>query len=612
LQELPPGPEALDAILRVRPCEDPYPSWIGLQDRRDLRDPEAQYAVHRRLVATAAAAGALRVALARAAAAFLARESWKRLGFARLSDYAEERLGVSSRELQELARVGAKLDRLPALEAALAAGRIGFSKARLIASVASASEEGRWIERAQRLSTRALAEEMREATTEDGMARAPALDDPPPRRFFQLACSARARGQWHRVRELARRVAGGPVSAAQCIDMLTAEVRSAIGVDPDAPDAAPERRGSSWSEAVGASRPPWDPPPPSYFGECAQRESAGLSPSLARALRKLVDGLEHAKPWELERRLRAWLRREQRLDSQLGALLCIVEERWVFRAYQCPSASRYAEEWLGLSQRKAQMLLRIERAVRHCPALARAYRSGRLSWVRADALVPLVFADPAGRFLDRWVSRARRLTVRQLRDEVEHALLILETDPKRWARTGGLASSVDGQADADGVDAKTCASSTIGFSAEPECIAAFWATLWTVRRRIERVSGALPTEGEALEVMMDHVLREWGGDAEVRKTHRIMARDGWRCLVPACSSRRNLHVHHVVPRSRGGGDEDSNLVTLCAWHHLRGVHGGIVEITGKAPDALLFQLGVRPDGPPLAVYRSGDVIVETR
>lgn len=80
--------------------------------------------------------------------------------------------------------------------------------------------------------------------------------------------------------------------------------------------------------------------------------------------------------------------------------------------------------------------------------------------------------------------------------------------------------------------------------------------------------------------------------------------------MPICTSRRELHAHHIVPRSQGGGDEETNLITLCVAHHLRGVHGGTLAITGKAPDDLLFQLGIRPDGPPLAVYRSGGVIVE--
>ena len=187
--------------------------------------------------------------------------------------------------------------------------------------------------------------------------------------------------------------------------------------------------------------------------------------------------------------------------------------------------------------------------------------------------------------------------------------MLRETQRQLWDETGGLPPEVLDEGDSEG--AQTCASSTVGFFGSAELIAAFWAVLWTVRKRIERVSGVFPTEGEALKVMMEHVLDEWGADAKVKREHRIMERDGWRCLVPGCTSRRSLHVHHLVPRSEGGGDEESNLITLCAFHHLRGVHGGTVEITGKAPDDLLFKLGTRPDGPPLVVYRSGDVIVES-
>jgi hypothetical protein len=69
---------------------------------------------------------------------------------------------------------------------------------------------------------------------------------------------------------------------------------------------------------------------------------------------------------------------------------------------------------------------------------------------------------------------------------------------------------------------------------------------------------------------------------------------------------RNLHAHHVHFRSAGGRDEPANRVTLCAFHHLRGVHAGLIRCSGRAPDRLRFALGLRPDAPPLAVYRSGD------
>lgn len=45
---------------------------------------------------------------------------------------------------------------------------------------------------------------------------------------------------------------------------------------------------------------------------------------------------------------------------------------------------------------------------------------------------------------------------------------------------------------------------------------------------------------------------------------RILARDGFRCRYCGAGSHSvELHVDHVHPRSKGGRDDDSNLVTAC-------------------------------------------------
>jgi hypothetical protein len=43
-----------------------------------------------------------------------------------------------------------------------------------------------------------------------------------------------------------------------------------------------------------------------------------------------------------------------------------------------------------------------------------------------------------------------------------------------------------------------------------------------------------------------------------------------------------LHARHIVFRSLGD-DDDENPTTLCAFHHQRGVHGGVVTVRGRAP-----------------------------
>jgi len=81
--------------------------------------------------------------------------------------------------------------------------------------------------------------------------------------------------------------------------------------------------------------------------------------------------------------------------------------------------------------------------------------------------------------------------------------------------------------------------------------------------------------------------------------------------VPACSGRRNLHDHHVVFRSRGLGNARDNRVAVCAWHHLRGIHAGVVRVWGEAPDGLAWELGVRAGRRPLLRLSSGDVYLTT-
>lgn len=55
---------------------------------------------------------------------------------------------------------------------------------------------------------------------------------------------------------------------------------------------------------------------------------------------------------------------------------------------------------------------------------------------------------------------------------------------------------------------------------------------------------------------------------------RIFSRDAHRCQRCEKRGTRKMTVHHIQPRSEGGGDNDENLITLCSECH------DFVEITG--------------------------------
>jgi hypothetical protein len=111
-----------------------------------------------------------------------------------------------------------------------------------------------------------------------------------------------------------------------------------------------------------------------------------------------------------------------------------------------------------------------------------------------------------------------------------------------------------------------------------------------------------------LEMLLDHFLITWLSLTNKERHHRVLVRDGFRCTIPGCSSRRNLHVHHLVFRSHGGSDEDWNLTTLCLGHHVKGVHEGHITVEGTAPDGLTIQLGVKKGEKPFALWHRAERI----
>jgi len=73
--------------------------------------------------------------------------------------------------------------------------------------------------------------------------------------------------------------------------------------------------------------------------------------------------------------------------------------------------------------------------------------------------------------------------------------------------------------------------------------------------------------------------------AKIRK--RVWARDKGRCRVPGCRATRHIDIHHLIPRALGGTHDEWSLVLLCSGHH-KLHHEGILSITGRAPDELVF------------------------
>ena len=295
-----------------------------------------------------------------------------------------------------------------------------------------------------------------------------------------------------------------------------------------------------------------------------------------------------------------WLRRLATQEARCRALLGRLARAFLARRGQhelgFSRIDDYARERLGISGRELQSLATVVGRLAALPAIASAFEAGTLSWAQVRLLVGVATAETE----HAWLELARGRTVRALAALIREAGRTPDADEddepqvrfrlrcsrrvrRLWHDVVELARRMAGAELSQGQAAEAIAAE--GLSARPATGEA-WPLL-----------GCAAEPPPDSEKLLRHVEAEW--HAQPRHRDPIFARDGWRCAVPACTSRRNLHDHHVLFRSHGGGNTRENRVTVCAWHHLRGIHAGRVRAWGEAPDGITWELGVRPGRPPL-------------
>jgi hypothetical protein len=401
-------------------------------------------------------------------------------------------------------------------------------------------------------------------------------------------------------------VAGRRLGAGEALELVAAEVYSSVSIDPallEPRDEAPAAREPGERD---------EPPQPREARPAPRAPARELPPAVA----SLAAGLAEADAFELDRRLRLAVRLEQTLDAAMAPLLCrVAAPDYEWRGDYRPLAS-YASDELGISASKARALLRLERAGDVCRELRQAYRSGRLSWVKAQELLPLLLLDIPGEWRPGWVAWAERVTVRRLAADVGRALLLRAGHDRAWqrckldpARAQDPIPAAEQQLCAHEVDLE--ATQELAWRVPLEVASLVTGVYATLQARLRRESGRLLTQGQAFEALLDCALVAWMlRDPHLRRPDPVLERDGYLCAIPGCTSRASLHNHHIEFRSHGGSDAAWNRITLCAFHHQRCLHAGVLRIWGgAAPDGLFFEIGRRPGLAPWLCYRSGDLAI---
>jgi hypothetical protein len=270
-------------------------------------------------------------------------------------------------------------------------------------------------------------------------------------------------------------------------------------------------------------------------------------------------------------RLDADLRRlrdlRSRWDDLLGHLALLLRQLSLWRDMQFASFGHYCSERLGLSERAVSQRASLERRLHDLPALRAAMRDGRLTYEKARIVASC--ADEQS--LDGWIARAAQLPCVALAREAEAA-----------------------QAAQEAQEAQMCARGEVSLRLPVRVV----SLLDDALRAARDSAGRFITAGEALQLIAEHFIATWKEPLAERNTlhRRVLDRDQERCQVPGCS-RAALHAHHITFRSHGGPDASPNLTSLCAGHHLHGVHAGHLRVTGTAPHRLRWSF--RPGGGPM-------------
>jgi len=603
---------------------------------RALEDPpgprELAQALHAALARALSSAGEIDVEMGACFRLLRRHQCLAQLGYARFADYVAERCGQSARWAELLAELHTTLEDFPVLRAALERGVLTKTKVLALGRVVVEATAFEWIGWAAKHGVRELralslqrgdrppsacsrARAAAHASADDAASPAPEAstesNDEPEGAWVHIPAPPAVAHLYDYTLELVSRAAGESLSPAACIEAILAEFlcRSGASVSPELAAAmdAPRGQPETTSEETRS--------------EARARSAAGARPGGA------VDA------FALDRELCTLVRMRQPRHALVMELLHQVKERGSYTRLGYRTFDLYCRDALDLSPRLVRELLWARRRLDALPAIAEAYRRG-LGWAKVKLL--LAIATPSTQRV--WLGRARTVTTRYLAHETVAARRSHEENPRgdgpiplplSFVPPGAWPSPIRPGAGLWATEPPTAHGATAAGAAPngkrgngPDdewrtfsqaalpCVIRFWLPRAThllysaverdLRQREAPVGEGTkgkgpPSRWQCLFALLRHFLETWDGARREgwSRQRAVLDRDGYQCAVPGCRARRGLEVHHISFRSHGGGDEVSNLVTLCAVHHRLALHDlGGLRCRGVALENLRWTLGM--------------------
>ena len=306
------------------------------------------------------------------------------------------------------------------------------------------------------------------------------------------------------------------------------------------------------------------------------------------------------------------------LDAREATYLVDAEQLRLWRHFGYSTLLEYMERELGYSPREANERLRIARRLEHLPEMHARLAQGtlRLSAVRELARVATPETEGA------WLERAEGKNLRQIEELVaghkagDHPddptdpdlrvrPLTFELPPRVYALFRQVRSALADERGTAMTDAEVfeeMCRRALAPSGGGETRPAYQIAITTCdqcKRGWQNGAGReIEVDAATIECAKCDAEHLGRLDAETparvkptispRRRRQVFARDHARCTVPGCRASRNLHIHHIEFRSKGGTHKLTNLTLLCslcrARHKLHYAAYVIMPRSGGARD----------------------------
>ena len=456
-----------------------------------------------------------------------------KLGYSNVQDYAREELGMNASTAAKSVRLARKLRDFPLTRELVRQGRLTPRKAEVIAPHLTREREPSLLLLAMENTVRGLHAKLKEPR------------DPDEGKWFNLSCELEPDQQL--IVRTAMALAGWVLDrpTATALQRLQAMLQEYLGSHEAPPD---DHADDAWLKAADER----DAVEEHLENQHARWKDLPVAPPVPAP-----EAPGESDPFRIDPYLKGLVDKRRRWDDSLGQVVLLFKTVQGWHHLGFGSFEHYCREALGVGERALAQRAALERGLLQNPILRQALQENRLSYEKAR----LIARGAAPGQVAHWIEKAEKLPCIELRRQLE-------------------AKS----------EAQMCAQGIFRLAMPASIAELLKGTFRAVRAAAQRCKSV----SEWIVAVAIHFYETYEYLLERAKTlqQRIRERDGHLCQVPGCS-RAATHAHHIHPRARGGPDEDWNLISLCTAHHLFGIHGGKLEVSGRAPDKLVWKFKTR-------------------